>query len=314
MASAVATPGVESSIWDKLGDGLNSVVEGSLGFVGRMFGSANDRAVKSLGYTRAKSAAQHTVLPGSTLDEVNKLEERMQALTDDGLKEQTELFRARLAEGETLEALLPEAFAACREAAKRAKGMRHYDVQIVGGAILHGGNIAEMVTGEGKTLVATLPAYLNALGGKGVHVVTVNDYLARRDCEWMLPDLQRAGRECGVHPERHGARTPAGAAYDCEITYGTSSGVRVRLPPRQHEAGELRGRRHGVPPVLPPVPARPRSTTPSSTRSTTSSSTRPAPRSSSAARPSPTPKRFVEGRPRSRGQAHRDGAEGPPRN
>src|SRR4029450_1088592 len=93
-------------------------------------------------------------------------------------------FRARLAKGETLEELLPEAFAACREAALRTKNMRHYDVQILGGIVLHRGNIAEMVTGEGKTLVATLPAYLNALESKGVHVVTVNDYLARRDSEW----------------------------------------------------------------------------------------------------------------------------------
>src|SRR5207342_830329 len=102
-------------------------------------------------------------------------------------------FRARLKDGETLEQILPEAFAACREAGRRAKNMRHFDVQILGGIVLHRGNIAEMVTGEGKTLVATLPAYLNALEGKGVHVITVNDYLARRDCEWMLPIYQGVG-------------------------------------------------------------------------------------------------------------------------
>ena len=111
----------------------------------------------------------------------------MKALSDDELKGLTVKFRERLANGEDLEDILPEAFAACREVGWRTKGMRHYDVQIVGGVILHQGNIAEMVTGEGKTLVATLAAYLNAIDGKGVHVVTVNDYLARRDCEWMLP-------------------------------------------------------------------------------------------------------------------------------
>src|SRR5204862_3113667 len=106
-------------------------------------------------------------------------------------------FRERLKNGETLEELLPEAFAACREAAKRTKNMRHFDVQILGGIVLHRGNIAEMVTGEGKTLVATLPACLNALGGKGVHIVTVNDYLARRDCEWMLPIYRALGITAG---------------------------------------------------------------------------------------------------------------------
>src|SRR5205823_3706911 len=120
-------------------------------------------------------------------------EPRMQAISDAELKELTPKFRARLAAGEALDDLLPEAFAACREAAKRFKNMRHFDVQILGGVVLHRGNIAEMVTGEGKTLVATLPAFLNALEAKGVHVVTVNDYLARRDCEWMLPIYQALG-------------------------------------------------------------------------------------------------------------------------
>src|SRR5439155_23999156 len=123
-------------------------------------------------------------ISGSLLEQVNVLEPTMAALSDSDLKGLTPKFRERLKNGETLDALLPEAFAACREAAKRAKNMRHYDVQIVGGITLHRNNIAEMVTGEGKTLVATLPAVLNALTGNGVHIVTVNDYLARRDCEW----------------------------------------------------------------------------------------------------------------------------------
>ena len=113
----------------------------------------------------------------------------MQALSDEQLRAKTAEFRERLAKGETLDDLLPEAFAVCREGGRRFLKMRHYDVQLMGGMVLHGGNIAEMVTGEGKTLVATLAAYLNALEGKGVHVVTVNDYLARRDAEWMSPAL-----------------------------------------------------------------------------------------------------------------------------
>src|ERR671937_485007 len=118
-------------------------------------------------------------------------------LSDGELAGLTPQFRERLKNGETLDDLLPEAFAACREAALRTKNMRHFDVQILGGIVLHRGNIAEMVTGEGKTLVATLPAYLNALEGKGVHVVPVNDYLARRECEWMLPIYQALGLTAG---------------------------------------------------------------------------------------------------------------------
>lgn len=116
---------------------------------------------------------------------VNAIEEDFVSLTDEELRALTDEYRERLAAGETLDDLLPEAFATVREAAKRTLGQRHYDVQLMGGAALHLGNIAEMRTGEGKTLVATLPAYLNALSGKGVHVVTVNDYLAERDSEWM---------------------------------------------------------------------------------------------------------------------------------
>ena len=117
--------------------------------------------------------------------QVNAIEEDFVDLTDAELRAETDKFQARLADGETLDDLLPEAFATVREAAKRTLGQRHYDVQIMGGAALHLGNIAEMKTGEGKTLVSTLPAYLNALAGDGVHVVTVNDYLAERDSEWM---------------------------------------------------------------------------------------------------------------------------------
>src|SRR5207249_1519165 len=117
--------------------------------------------------------------------QVNAFEASVQALSDEQLRAKTAEFRQRIAQGETLDDLLPEAFAIVREAGRRTLNMRHFDVQLIGGAVLHKGKIAEMKTGEGKTLVATLPAYLNALGGNGVHVVTVNDYLARRDSEWM---------------------------------------------------------------------------------------------------------------------------------
>src|SRR6202171_1482110 len=130
--------------------------------------------------------------------------------------------RERLAGGETLEDLLPEAFAACREAARRSKNMRDFDVQILGGAVLHEGNIAEMVTGEGKTLVDTLPAYLNALEGKGVHIITVNDYLARRDCEWMSPIYHALGLTAGFIQSDMDP-VARRRAYDCDITYGTNS-------------------------------------------------------------------------------------------
>src|SRR5204863_5403747 len=153
---------------------------------------------------------------GSLLWKVNSLDERMHALSPAELKALTPRFKERLAKGETLEDLLPEAYAACREAAFRTKNMRHFDVQIVGGVVLHRGNITEMVTGEGKTLVATLPAYLNALLSQGVHIVTVNDYLARRDCEWMLPIYNALGISAGyiqsdMDPELRRK------AYDCDI-------------------------------------------------------------------------------------------------
>ena len=146
----------------------------------------------------------------------------MKAKSDEELRGMTAHFRERLAQGETLEDLLPEAFAACREAARRTKNMRHFDVQILGGAVLHEGNIAEMVTGEGKTLVATLPACLNALEGKGVHIITVNDYLARRDCEWMLPIYKALGITAGFIQSDMDP-VARRKAYDCDITYGTNS-------------------------------------------------------------------------------------------
>ena len=136
----------------------------------KIFGSANERYVKGLRKTVAK---------------INALEAEIAPLTDEELKARTPMLKKRLADGETLDDILPDAFATIREAAKRTIGQRHFDVQLIGGIVLHRGQIAEMRTGEGKTLVATLAVYLNALTGKGVHVVTVNDYLAKRDSDWM---------------------------------------------------------------------------------------------------------------------------------
>jgi preprotein translocase subunit SecA len=208
---------------DRWIDRFSALSEGLVGFLGRLFGSSNERTIRALGYIPSRDPNQPPmVVADSLLAQVNALEEKMQALSDTELKALTPQFRQRLADGETLEDLLPEAFAACREAGYRTKNMRHFDVQILGGVVLHRGNIAEMVTGEGKTLVATLPAYLNALEGKGVHVITVNDYLARRDCEWMSPIYTALGITAGFiqsemeSPERR-------KAYDCDITYGTNS-------------------------------------------------------------------------------------------
>src|SRR5215831_7305545 len=155
-------------------------------------------------------------------DQVNSIEEDFAPLSDAELRAMTVQFRERLEAGETLDELLPEAFATVREAARRSLGQRHFDVQIMGGAALHGGNIAEMKTGEGKTLVATLPSYLNALAGKGVHVVTVNDYLAKRDAEWMGRIHHFLGLEVGVilaemPPEERRKQ------YAADITYGTNN-------------------------------------------------------------------------------------------
>jgi len=156
------------------------------------------------------------------VDQVNAFEPAVSPLTDEALRAKTAEFKSRFAAGETLDDLLPEAFAVIREAAKRTLGQRHYDVQIMGGAALHRGNIAEMRTGEGKTLVATLPSYLNALAGRGVHVVTVNDYLAERDSEWMGRIHRFLGLTVGVIVN---SMTPAErrAAYNSDITYGTNN-------------------------------------------------------------------------------------------
>jgi preprotein translocase subunit SecA len=262
---------MDVGFWESLTDSLGAFSEGMVSFLGRLFGSSNERVVRNLGYLPARNGSDtHIVVSGSLLAQVNDLEPVMQALSDEALKGLTPQLRACMAgnfkpafyqrnpalppqqqederayliecepaEGEgilrdplglenvhspaTLEDLLPYAFAACREAARRTKNMRHFDVQILGGIVLHRGNIAEMVTGEGKTLVATLPAYLNALEGKGVHVVTVNDYLARRDCEWMLPIYRALGLEAG-YIQSDMDPVARRRAYDCDITYGTNS-------------------------------------------------------------------------------------------
>jgi len=172
-----------------------------------IFGSRNDRLLKQY---------------GATIKTVNAREAEMAALSDEALRGKTEEFRRRHADGETLDTLLPEAFAVVREGGKRALGMRHYDVQLIGGMVLHYGKIAEMRTGEGKTLMATLPVYLNAIAGKGVHVVTVNDYLASRDAAWMGKLYRFLGLSVGVilsqmpHEEKQ-------AAYASDITYGTNN-------------------------------------------------------------------------------------------
>jgi len=214
---------MDVGLWEKLGDGLSAFSEGVGKFLLGMFGSSNERYIRKLGYIRASApGATHTVISGSLLAQVNELEEKMHALSDDELKGLTPKFRERLAQGTPLDDLLPEAFAACREAALRTKNMRHFDVQILGGIVLHRGNIAEMVTGEGKTLVATLPAYLNALEQKGVHIITVNDYLARRDCEWMMPIYKALGITAG-YIQSDMDPVARRTAYDCDITYGTNS-------------------------------------------------------------------------------------------
>jgi len=214
---------MDVSFFEKLGDTLSATSETIANFLTRVLGSSNERYIRKLGYIRSRnSSGDYTVIPGLLLDQVNRLEEKMKALSDEELKALTPVFRERLAQGTTLDELLPEAYAACREAARRTKNMRHFDVQILGGIVLHRGNIAEMVTGEGKTLVATLPAYLNALPQKGVHIVTVNDYLARRDCEWMSPIYHALGISCGFI--QSDMDPPARRkAYDCDITYGTNS-------------------------------------------------------------------------------------------
>ncbi|HEY0906651.1 MAG TPA: preprotein translocase subunit SecA [Methylophilus sp.] len=173
----------------------------------KVFGSRNERLVKQ--YLQV-------------VKQINALEADIQALTDEQLRAKTEEFKQRYAKGETLDQLLPEAFAVVREGGKRALGMRHFDVQLIGGMVLNAGKIAEMRTGEGKTLVATLPTYLNALTGKGVHVVTVNDYLARRDAEWMGKLYNFLGLSVGINLSQmqHDAKQQA---YAADITYGTNN-------------------------------------------------------------------------------------------
>ncbi len=173
----------------------------------KIFGSANDRRIRSY---RPRVAA------------INALEPEIAALSDEQLRARTETFRKELAEGKTLDDLLVPAFATVREAAKRALGQRHFDVQLIGGMVLHEGRISEMRTGEGKTLVATLPVYLNALHGRGVHVVTVNDYLAKRDAEWMGEVYKFLGLTTGVIV--HGLDDEQRKqAYACDVTYGTNN-------------------------------------------------------------------------------------------
>ena len=178
-----------------------------LNFLTRIFGSRNERLLKAM--SREVRAA-------------TAFEPALQALSDEALKAKTEEFRARLAAGATLDQLLPEAFAVVREASRRVLAMRHFDVQLIGGMALHRGRIAEMRTGEGKTLMATLPAYLNALHGEGVHVVTVNEYLAQRYAEWIGPVYRFLGLSVGVIRNSQNAEDKR-AAYRCDITYGTNN-------------------------------------------------------------------------------------------
>ena len=178
-----------------------------MGIIDKLFGTHSERELKR-------------IYP--IVDKVESYRDSMMALSDDELKGKTKIFKDRLANGETLDDILPEAYATVREAARRVLGMEHYRVQIIGGIVLHQGRIAEMRTGEGKTLVSTLPAYLNALKGNGVHIVTVNDYLAKRDAEWMGKVHEFLGLKVGVvlnsmnNDERR-------EAYNCDITYVTNN-------------------------------------------------------------------------------------------
>ena len=177
------------------------------GLIRKIVGSKNERELKRM---------------RPIVEKINSLEPQIAALSDVQLRAKTPEFKERLANGATLDDILPEAFAVCREAGKRALTMRHFDVQLIGGMVLHSGKIAEMKTGEGKTLVATLPAYLNGLAGKGVHVITVNDYLAKRDSEWMGKIHEFLGLTVGVivHGLDDNERREA---YAADITYGTNN-------------------------------------------------------------------------------------------
>ncbi|MCR9296627.1 MAG: preprotein translocase subunit SecA, partial [bacterium] len=194
-------------VWEGTGMFFSNLLQGVERTVTGVFGSSNARQIK-----RFEAIVQ----------QINQLESGLQKLSDEQLRAKTDEFRARLADGQTLDDILVEAFAVCREGGRRFLNMRHYDVQMIGGIVLHNGMIAEMVTGEGKTLVATLPTYLNALAARGCHVVTVNDYLARRDMEWMAPLYMGLGLTVGAiqsglsNDERQ-------AAYAKDITYATNN-------------------------------------------------------------------------------------------
>ena len=194
-------------IWEVVGNFFGGLMHAFERGITAVFGSSNARYVRKL-QTR--------------VDAITALEPKYQAMSDAELREQTVKFRERLKAGETLDDILIEAFAVCREGGRRFLSMRHFDVQLIGGMVLHSGAIAEMVTGEGKTLVATLPAYLNALEGKGVHVVTVNDYLARRDMEWMGPLYLGLGLTVGAIQSNMDVYERQ-RAYNCDITYGTNN-------------------------------------------------------------------------------------------
>jgi preprotein translocase subunit SecA len=205
--AAITTMPFLEQIWDLLGVIFGGIFGKFERAVTAVFGSANARQVTRL---------------QKRVEAIGQLESKYAAMSDEELRSQTDLLRRRLRDGETLDDILVDAFAVCREGGKRFLGMRHYDVQLIGGMVLHEGGIAEMVTGEGKTLVATLAAYLNALEGKGVHVITVNDYLARRDMEWMAPLYMNLGLT--VNAIQSGMSTAQKqAAYACDITYGTNN-------------------------------------------------------------------------------------------
>src|SRR3989338_7232543 len=176
-------------------------------FIRKIIGSRNDRVLREM---------------RKTVQQINRLEPSLQTLSDEALQAKTAEFKQRYQQGESVDQLLPEAFAVVREASRRTLGLRHFDVQLIGGMVLHRGKIAEMRTGEGKTLAATLPTYLNALTGKGVHIVTVNDYLAKRDAQWMDPIYRFLGLTVGVNLSQmpHAEKKQA---YAADITYGTNN-------------------------------------------------------------------------------------------
>ncbi len=278
----------------------------------KLIGSRNDRLLK-----------QYRKL----VTQINGLEPKISALSDAELAAKTAEFRSRHSQGTSLDDLLPEAFAVVREAGKRVMGMRHFDVQLIGGMALHDGKIAEMRTGEGKTLVATLPVYLNALAGKGVHVVTVNDYLARRDADWMRPLYEFLGLSVGVVTPFQPPEDKR-AAYAADITYGTNNEFgfdylrdnmafslddkfqrdlnfaivdevdsilidEARTPliisGQAEDSSELYIRMNAVPPLLTRMASEPKPQEPEPEEATTASTRRPA-RSNSTSRATSTPK------------------------